>query len=172
MTIHTPAIETTSQSINSEIQAVIDHLVQENRALPGATMVILNELQSRVGYITEAMQAYVAERLGVPVSAVHGVVTFYSFFSTRPRGRHAIKFCTGTACYVGGAGQLIDKARQLTGIELGETTTDGQITLETCRCVGACSQAPVVVVDEDVVGRVRPTKLPQLVRRCQNGDQQ
>ena len=170
MTFHTPTIESTSQSVNPEIQAVIDELVQEYRSLPGATMVILNELQSRVGYITEAMQASVADRMGNPISAVHGVVTFYSFFSTRPRGRHTIKFCTGTACYVGGTGQLIDKVRQ-TGIDLGQTTEDGQITLETCRCIGACSQAPVVTVDEDVVGRVRPNKLPQLVRRCQNGAQ-
>jgi NADH:ubiquinone oxidoreductase subunit E len=171
MTTELPTMEITSQGIKAEIQAVIDRLVEEHRSLPGATMVILNELQTQAGYITADMQAYVAQRLGVPISAVHGVVTFYSFFSTQPRGRHAIKFCTGTACYVGGAGQLIDKARQLTGIDLGQTTADGQITLETCRCVGACSQAPVVVADEDVVGRVRPNKLPQLVRRFQNGDQ-
>jgi NADH:ubiquinone oxidoreductase subunit E len=133
-------------------------------------MIILNELQAEIGFITNSMQAYVARQLGIPVSVVHGVVTFYSFFSTMPRGRHSIKVCTGTACYVGGADQLIEKARQILGIDLGETTPDGQITMETCRCVGACSQAPVVVIDEEAAGRVRPNKLPQLIRKCQNGE--
>lgn len=151
-----------------ETRQRVNQIIEENRARPGGTMVILNELQSEVGFISGEMQVYLAERLSVPVSTVHGVVTFYSFFSTQPRGRHTIKFCTGTACYVGGTNQLIDKVRQLLGIGLGETTVDGEITIETCRCVGACSQAPVVVVDEEAVGRVRPNKLPQIVRRVQN----
>lgn len=153
---------------NPELRVVIDHIIDENKAMPGATMVVLNQLQTHIGYITDSMQVYVAQRLNVPVSAVHGVVTFYSFFATQPRGKHTIKFCTGTACYVGGIPQLIEKAKQMLGIELGQTTADGQITLETCRCVGACSQAPVIVVDEDLHGRVRPNKVPQLVRKCQD----
>jgi len=127
-------------------------------------MVILNELQSRVGFISEPMQDYVAAKLRVPVSKVHGVVSFYSFFTTQPRGRHTIKFCMGTACYVGGMPQLIEKAKQQLGIEPGQTTKDGAITLELCRCVGACSQAPVIVVDEESHGRVRPNKVPQMLR--------
>jgi NADH:ubiquinone oxidoreductase subunit E len=131
-------------------------------------MVVLNELQGRIGYITETMQAYIAKRLKVPVSTIHGVVTFYSFFTTKPRGKHTIKFCMGTACYVGGMPQIIEKAKQLTGTNVGDTTPDGKITLEICRCVGACSQAPVVVVDEEIQGRVRPNKFPQLLRKCQD----
>jgi len=150
-----------------EKRTVIDMTLEEYRNIPGATMVILNELQTKIGYITEPMQSYVAKKLKVPVGTIHGVVTFYSFFTTKPRGKHTIKFCLGTACYVGGAPQLIDKAKQLTGAEIGSTTSDGNITLEVCRCVGACSQAPVVVIDEDVQGRVRPNKLPQLLRKCQ-----
>lgn len=152
----------------AEKREQIDRIIQENKDLPGAVMVVLNQLQNEIGYITEPMQAYVARQLNVPVSAVHGVVTFYSFFSTQPRGRHTIKFCMGTACYVGGIEQLIEKAKQSLGIEIGETTQDGSITLELCRCVGACSQAPVVVVDDEAVGRVRPNKFPQIVRRCQD----
>jgi len=113
------------------------------------------------------MQAYVAKKLRIPASTVHGVVSFYSFFTTMPRGKHTIKFCLGTACYVGGVPQLIEKAKQALGVEPGQTTPDGQITLEICRCVGACSQAPVVVVDDEVQGRVRPNKMPQLIRKCQ-----
>ena len=147
---------------------IIDHILEVNKGKNGAMMVVLNELQGRIGFISEAMQQYVAQQLRVPVSAVHGVVSFYSFFTTQPRGRHTIKFCLGTACYVGGTPQLIEKAKQVLGIEPGQTTKDGAITLELCRCVGACSQAPVVVLDEEVAGRVRPNKLPQLLKPIQN----
>ena len=147
-----------------EKRAVIDHILEQNKNLPGGLMVILNDLQNQIGYISEPMQLYVANRMHMPVSSVHGVVSFYSFFTTIPRGRHTIKFCMGTACYVGGIPQLIEKARQVLGIEPGQTTADGQITLEICRCVGACSQAPVIVVDDESHGRVRPNKLPTLVK--------
>jgi NADH-quinone oxidoreductase subunit E len=148
-------------------KALIDQIVDENRHFPGAVMIVLNEIQSNIGFITPKMQEYIALRMKVPIGAVHGVVTFYSFFSTEPRGIHCIKFCTGTACYVGGTPQLIDKAKQILGIELGETTPDGMITLEGCRCVGACSQAPVLLVDDEAVGRVKPNKMPQIIRKIQ-----
>jgi NADH:ubiquinone oxidoreductase subunit E len=148
-------------------RATIDQIIAENKTLPGATMVVLNQLQEKIGYITEPMQVYVAKKLRVPVGTIHGVVTFYSFFTTQPRGKHTIKFCMGTACYVGGSPQLIEKAKQLTGSDIGKTTPDGMITMEICRCVGACSQAPVVVVDEEVHGRLRPNKFPQILRKIQ-----
>ena len=151
-------------------RALIDQSLEENKDRPGGLMVILNEVQSKVGFISEPMQLYIANRLHIPVSTVHGVVSFYSFFTTTARGRHTIKFCMGTACYVGGAPQIIEKAKQVLGIEPGQTTKDGAITLEICRCVGACSQAPVIVVDEDSFGRVRPNKFPQLVRGIQDKD--
>ncbi len=150
-----------------DLLAVIDQILEQNKHLPGGLMVILNELQNRIGFISEPMQLYVANRLHMPASSVHGVVSFYSFFTTAPRGKHTIKFCMGTACYVGGMPQLIEKAKQVLGVEPGQTTPDGQITLEICRCVGACSQAPVVVVDEESHGRVRPNKFPQLVKPLQ-----
>jgi len=146
---------------------IIDQVLEDNRHLHGSTMVILNELQSKIGFISESMQQYVARQLRVPVSTVHGVVSFYSFFTTTPRGKHTIKFCMGTACYVGGTPQLIDKAKQVLGIGPGETTADGNITLELCRCVGACSQAPAVVVDEEINGRVRPNKFPAIINAIQ-----
>jgi len=153
--------------VNPAQRVLIDQIIAANKRVPGATMVILNELQSQVGHISLSMQAYVAQVLKVPYGAVHGVVSFYSFFTTQPRGRHTLKFCMGTACYVGGMPQLIEKAKQQLGIEMGQTTKDGAITLEVCRCVGACSQAPVIVVDEEAVGRVKPNKLPQLIRKCE-----
>jgi NADH-quinone oxidoreductase subunit E len=150
-----------------ESRQVIDNIIAENRDLPGGLMVVLNEVQSQIGFVSTPMQQYIAHEMNIPMSTVHGVVSFYSFFVTSPRGRHTIKFCMGTACYVGGVPQLIEKAKQLLQVEPGETTPDGEFTLELCRCVGACSQAPVIVIDEETFGRVRPNKLPQIIRSFQ-----
>lgn len=144
-------------------RAIIDRVVAENKGKAGATMVVLNELQNQIGYISEPMQRHISRELCVPMSQVHGVISFYSFFSTQPRGKHRVSFCMGTACYVGGAPQLVEKAKQVLGVEVGETTGDWQITLECCRCVGACSQAPVVMIDDDVYGRVTPNQLPKII---------
>jgi len=153
---------------NEETRAIIDRILDKNKELPGATMVVLNGIQDAIGFISPAMQVYVAQKLGVPVSRVHGVVSFYSFFTTTPRGKHTIKFCIGTACYVGRINQIIEKAKQVLGIEPGETTEDGLITLEFCRCVGACSQAPVIVVDEMVQGRVKPNRFPKTIQELKS----
>ena len=157
--------------IDPATRKLIDEILDANREKPGATMVILNEVQSKVGYISEPLQQYIADQLKIPVSKIHGVVSFYSFFTTTPRGKHTVKFCMGTACYVGGVEQLLDKANQVLGIKAGETTPDGMVTLEICRCVGACSQAPVIVVDENVQGRVKPNKMPQILRAVQEDEQ-
>ena len=149
---------------NPQQKEIIDQVIEAHKFIPGSTMVILNELQSKVGYISWPMQDYVAKKLDIPSSKVHGVVSFYSFFTTTPRGRFTIKFCMGTACYVGGTQQLLDKAKQITGISPGQTTEDQNITLEVCRCVGACSQAPVIVIEDELHGRVRPNKIAKLFR--------
>ena len=146
----------------------IDQILEEYKDLPGSTMVVLNEIQKGIGFISPAMQVYVAKNLGEPISRVHGVVSFYSFFTTTPRGKHTIKFCIGTACYVGGISQIIEKAKQILGIKPGETTEDGLITLELCRCVGACSQAPVIVVDDEVHGRVKPNRFPKVIQNIKS----
>jgi NADH-quinone oxidoreductase subunit E len=147
------------------IKQEIDQILEANKGVPGSTMIILNEIQSRVGYISQPVQEYVAWQLNVAPAAIHGVVTFYSFFTTQPRGRHTVKFCMGTACYVGGTPMLIQKAKQIFDIEPGQTTPDQNVSLEVCRCVGACSQAPVVVVDEQTFGRNRPSRFAQLINK-------
>jgi NADH:ubiquinone oxidoreductase subunit E len=152
----------------AEQKSLIDRAIAENKDRPGAVMLVLNEVQGRIGHVSPSMQAYIARKLNVPYGQVHGVVTFYSFFKTQPRGRHTIKFCLGTACYVAGVPQLVEKAKQMLNIDLGQTTPDGQITLEECRCVGACSQAPVVVVNEEVQGKLRPNKFPQILKKVQS----
>ncbi len=150
-------------------RAALDEIINANIQRPGAMMVILNTIQNQIGYVSPDMERYVAKKLRVPVGAVHGVVTFYSFFTTQPRGKHTVKFCMGTACYVGGVPQLMEKAKAITGSEIGKTTPDGQLTMEVCRCVGACSQAPVVTIDDEVVGKVKPNKFPQLIKKLLEG---
>jgi NADH:ubiquinone oxidoreductase subunit E len=158
-------ITNTDPLVVPEQRALIDQILAENKNIRGATMVVLNELQSRVGHISLPMQAYVAQQLRVPMSEVHGVVSFYSFFTTTPRGKHTAKFCLGTACYVGGAPNLIEKAKQLLGVDPGETTSDGSVTVEVCRCIGACSQAPTMVIDKDTYGRMHPNRLAQILNK-------
>jgi len=166
-TLQTDFVTKNNPLIIPEKKSLIDKIITDNQDRPGATMVVLNEIQSAIGFISEEMQNYVALKLQVPVSRVHGVVSFYSFFTTSPRGKHTVKFCMGTACYVGGTSALIEKTKQVLGVEPGQTTKDGNITVEVCRCVGACSQAPVIVIDEDVIGRVKPNKLPQILKPIQ-----
>lgn len=155
---------------NPRMREIIDDTISEFGDQNGALMVVLNHIQERIGFITKPMQAYIAEKLNVPVSKVHGVVSFYSFFTTEPRGKHVVKFCIGTACYVGGVSQLIDKAKQVLEVEPGQTTADGLITLEVCRCVGACSQSPVVAVDEQSYGRVKPAQFGKILTDLQKSE--
>jgi NADH-quinone oxidoreductase subunit E len=150
-----------------EKKVLIDSIIDENKKIPGSVMLVLNELQSQIGFVTPAMQAYVAKRLNVSYGAVTGVVGFYSFFNTKPRGRHTIKFCLGTACYVGGMPQLIDKAKQILGIDIGDTTPCGSVTIEACRCIGACSKAPVLMCNEEQVGPVKPDKMKKILAKYQ-----
>ena len=157
---------------NPELSKRLIAILEEHKDKPGSLMVILNDVQAKIGFVSEQIQQFIAHYLKIPVSKVHGVISFYSFYTTRPRGKHTIKFCLGTACYVGGAAQLIDKAKQLIGIEMGKTTDDGNITMEECRCVGACSQAPVVVVDETIHGRVQPGKMATLIRTIERQDKE
>jgi len=148
-------------------RSIIDRIIEESKDVPGAPMVVLSELQNQIGYVSVPMQGYVARKLRVPMSQIYGVISFYSFFTTQPRGKHTIKLCLGTACYVGGAPKLIEKAKEVLGVEVGETTGDWQLTLECCRCVGACSQAPTVMIDDDVYGRVTPEQLPEIISQYQ-----
>ncbi len=149
----------------TEQRARIDAIIAEHSPKPGSTMLILNEIQSQIGHVSKPMQNYIAERLHVPLKDIYGVITFYSFFTMKPRGKHRVAFCLGTACYVSGAEMLIEKAQQLLGVKLGDTTPDRKFTIEPCRCLGACSQAPAIIVDDNVHGRNTPDKLAQVFRR-------
>lgn len=139
---------------NVEVKTSVDKIIDKAKEKRGGLMVVLNETQREIGYLPKEVQGYIAKRMGVAASVVYGVVSFYSFFTMIPRGKHLIKVCMGTACYVKGAGKLLDEVAEALNIEVGATTEDGNYTLEACRCLGVCSQAPAVMIDDDVVGKV------------------
>ena len=149
----------------AEQRARLDAIIAEHSPKAGSTMLILNEIQSQIGHISKPMQNYIAEKLKIPLKDVYGVVTFYSFFTMKPRGKHRVALCLGTACYVGGAEMLIEKTQQILGVKLGDTTPDKKFTIEACRCLGACSQAPVVMVDDNVHGRNTPDRFITVLRK-------
>ncbi|MFP4024268.1 MAG: NADH-quinone oxidoreductase subunit NuoE [Thiohalospira sp.] len=117
---------------------------------------VLHKTQEHFGYLPAEIQEVVAQELNVSVAKVYGVVTFYSFFTMLPKGKHPISVCTGTACYVRGADNVLQEFKRQLGIEVGETTEDGEFSLSGLRCVGACGLAPVVLVGEKTYGRVAP----------------
>jgi len=164
MSLATETVAPAVTDLPEEQKAVLDKIVTENRDKLGATMVVLTLTQEQLGYVSPAMQQYLAKALGVPLSHIYGVLTFYSFFRMSPIGRHKVSICMGTACYVRGGPTLIEKFQQVLDIKVGKTTEDNRFTLEICRCVGACSQAPVVMIDDDVVGRVQPQDVAKILR--------
>ncbi len=153
------------EELTLEQKAVLDEILAENRDKPGATMLVLTLTQERLGYVSQTMQQYLSREMRVPLSHLYAVLTFYSFFRMAPIGRHKINVCLGTACYVRGGPSLIEKYQQVLGIKVGETTEDGRFTLEVCRCVGACSQAPVVMIDDDIIGRLKPQNAAKTLRK-------
>jgi len=148
-----------------EQRARIDGILEESKTRPGTTMLVLTRLQEEFGFVSPAMQRYVSEQLNIPLSHIYGVLTFYSSFRMQPQGRYKVNVCLGTACYVRNGPSVLQKLEQILGVQPGETTADRKFTLEICRCVGACSQAPVVMVNDEVIGRVNPSDVPKILRK-------
>ena len=141
------------------LDVVMDGFAQTD----GALIPILQAAQSLFGYLPKSVLKHISLRLKIPYSEVTGVVTFYSFFSTIPRGKHVIRVCLGTACYVRGGGQVLEALKKRLAINVGETTDDRMFTLEVARCFGACGLAPTMAVDDVVFKRVRPGKVAEIV---------
>ncbi len=151
--------------LTPELMAKVDEIIDRYRDKPGSLIPVLEGSQNLVGYLPVELQEYIAERLNVPGSTVYGVVTFYSFFSMVPKGRHTIKVCLGTACYVRGTKNIIKKLKEGFGLQLGQTSEDRRFTLQAVRCLGACGLAPAVVIDEDTHGGVKPDKVGDILAR-------
>lgn len=130
---------------------------------PGELINVLHKVQEHFGYLPAEIQEIVASELGISVAKVYGVVTFYSFFTMLPKGKHPISICTGTACYVRGAEKVLEEFKKELGIKVGETTADGKFSLNCLRCVGACGLAPVVMVGDKTYGRVAPEEVKNIL---------
>lgn len=133
----------------------------------GSLIQALHMAQGIYGYLPLEVQQAVADAMGIPLSKVSGVVSFYSFFSTQPRGKHTIRVCLGTACYVRGGKKIVERLGEMLDVKVGETTADRLFTLEVARCIGACGLAPAMSVDDVVYKQVNPDKLEHILARYQ-----
>ena len=147
------------ESAVRKINEICDRYVDEKTPL----MMILSDIQKEYGYIPLEVQEIVSERTGVSVAEIYGVVTFYSFFSLQPKGKYVIGVCLGTACYVKGAQQVLDKFSEIIGIKPGETSEDGLFTLDALRCIGACGIAPAVTINGKVYPKLGVDSVPKIV---------
>jgi len=144
---------------------VIDRLKDQR----GALMPILQEAQDIYGYLPEEVQQIIAKGLKIPFEEVYGVATFYSQFALNPKGKYKVSVCLGTACYVKGSGEVYARLAKELGIEGGECTADMNFSLEACRCVGACGLAPVIMINDDVYGRLTPDEVPKILAKYREG---
>lgn len=145
--------------------AQLDDILRDYRGVDGALIPVLQMAQVIFGYLPEKALRKIAAALNKPFSEVTGVVTFYSFFNTMPRGRHMIRVCLGTACYVRGGKQVLAALKDELGIDVGETTADRNFSLDVGRCFGACGLAPVIMIDDDVHQRVKVSRLGQILNQ-------
>jgi NADP-reducing hydrogenase subunit HndA len=139
-----------------EQEARLDAVIAEHKGEQGALMPVLQKAQDIYGYLPIEVQKHIAEGMDVSLSEVYGVASFYSQFILNPKGEYAVAVCLGTACYVKGAGLLMDKLESLLGIKNGEISDDRKFSLDATRCIGACGLAPVLTVNEEVYGRLTP----------------
>jgi NADH:ubiquinone oxidoreductase subunit E len=153
------------REITEEMWTQIDEIIDRYRERPGALIPVLEECQNVSGYLPLEVQDRVSQGLGIPGSTVYGVVTFYSFFTMVPRGRHTIKVCLGTACYVRGGKDNLDFLEQELGVEVKGTTEDLRFSLDSVRCLGACGMAPAMVVDNDTYAQVAKRNIREILGR-------
>lgn len=141
----------------------LKEVIAKHKNTPGCLMPVLQEAQGIYGYLPIEVQTMIADGLGISLSEVYGVATFYSQFSLTPKGEHQISVCLGTACYVKGADKVLEAIEKKLGIKSGECTPDGAFSLDSCRCVGACGLAPVMMVDDEVYGKMTVAQVDQII---------
>jgi len=146
-----------------EQEQQLKEAIAKHKDQKGALMPVIQEAQRIYGYMPEEVQKMVAEGMGVSLSEIYGIVTFYSQFSLTPKGKNKIVICMGTACYVLGAGQILERFERELGIKDGECTEDMLFSLDGARCVGACGLAPVISVNEDVYGKITEAMVPEIL---------
>jgi bidirectional [NiFe] hydrogenase diaphorase subunit len=151
---------------------LLDVAMKRHQSRPDALIEVLHAAQELFGFLDDDVLIYVGRSLGVPLSRVYGVATFYNFFSLKPQGEHTCVICLGTACYVKGAGALLGAVQSAAGLRASETTSDGRLSLVTARCIGACGLAPAVVLDGEIAGKVTADDLLARLERWTKSDEQ
>ncbi len=151
------------QEFSAEELAAVDAIIERYKEKPGALIPVLEEIQENIGYLPKSIQRKVGLGLGIPFSEVYGVVSFYSFFTMVPRGRHTIRVCLGTACYVRGGSKNLEEFSKILKIYPGDTTDDRRFSLETVRCLGACGLAPTMIIDDDTFRQVKKSIIPDII---------
>lgn len=141
----------------------LDAAIARHKGEPGALMPVLQEAQNIFGYVPQDVQQIIADGLGTTLAEVYGVATFYAQFSLEPKGQYVVGVCLGTACYVKGSQKVLDKLSEELKIPVGKTTPDGVFTLNATRCLGACGLAPVMMINDEVYGRLTPDEVPTIL---------
>jgi len=142
-------------------------VIEKYKNQDGATIPVLHEAQEIYGYLPLEVQEMISEGLDVPLAEIYGIITFYTQFSLNPKGKYNIGVCLGTACYVKGSGDILEKVKEILGIDVGECTPDGLFSIDATRCIGACGLAPVLTVNDDVYGRLVPDDIPDIIKKYQ-----
>ena len=146
----------------------LDNLCEKYQPIKDNLIQILNEVQDYYGYVPEKAQVAISEYLNMPMAEIYGVVTFYSRFTLKPKGKYHIAVCLGTACFVKGSENVLERAKERLGIDVGETTADGKFSLEATRCIGACGLAPVFTVNEEVYGKATVKMMDEVLDKYMN----
>ncbi len=141
----------------------LNKVFQKYKDTPGKLMPVLQEAQDIYGYLPYEIQQRISEALNIPISDVYGVASFYSQFNLTPKGKHRISVCLGTACYVKGANKVLERIEEKLGIKNGECTEDRMFSIDSCRCVGACGLAPVIMIDDEVYGNLDVNKVDAIL---------
>ena len=158
---HCQCAETEEEKLYPKLQEII----RAHKGRPEDLIMVLHKAQGLFGYLPKKVQETVSEGLNVSLNEIYGVITFYNFFSTVPQGRHSVKVCLGTACYVRGSQDILTKTEKELGVGVGGTTEDRRYSLDVVRCIGACGLAPAMLIDDDVYGRVKSTNIMDIVEK-------
>lgn len=148
----------------------LEGLCEEYKPIKDNLIQMLNEIQEHYGYIPMEVQKELSEFLKIPMAEIYGVITFYSRFTLKPKGKYSISVCLGTACFVKGSEKVLDRVKQKLGIDVGETTQDGKFSLEATRCIGACGLAPVFTVNDEVYGKATPEMVDKIIDEYMKGE--
>ena len=154
--------------VNEKIKKDMEEILEKYTDQKDNLIAILNEVQEKYGYIPQKAQLEISEKLKIPMAEIYGVITFYSRFTTEPKGKYNISICLGTACFVKGSGNLLDRAKERLKINSGEVTPDGKFSIDEVRCVGACGLAPVFMINNEVYGNATVKMLDEAIDKYMN----